>query len=141
MKKVIDFLALPIMEILLVPLWALCMTTKLGYFFIVVYIAIQIFLGGYIVSKIENKRIIKASAIFTGLLFFAAGIAIYIGTFSNYDDAYSYWFISPINLLISSTLSFDLTSSISWIVYTAIAALKPVIPVISFKIYKPKTME
>lgn len=137
MKKVIDFLALPIMEILLLPLWALCMTTKLRYFFIVVYIAIQIFLGGYIVSKIENKRIRKASAVFTGLLFLAAGIAIYIGTFSNYDDAYSYWFISPINLLISSILNFDLTS---WIVYTAIAVLKPIIPVISAKIYKHKTM-
>lgn len=140
MKKVIDFLALPIMEILLVTLWALCMTSKLRYFFIVVYIAIQIFLGGYIVSKIENKRIRKASAVFTGLLFLAAGIAIYIGTFSNYDDAYSYWFISPINLLISSILSFDLTSLTSWIVYTAIAVLKPIIPVISAKIYKHKTM-
>lgn len=98
MKKVKDFMVMPLTQVLVIAIGLIVSFTGSGFINIPIGIIIYI-AAGWLFSKIDNKKVKIISAVISALLVAAICIAILISAeFSNSDDFYMLLFISPFAL-------------------------------------------
>lgn len=138
-KKILQFLYLPITNAVLLPLLFIISIASGGYGLSVlkpISIAISVFLGGFLFSKIKDKKIKISSSIFTVVLFILFGLFVVWSceesdqgglyglillpiTYGNYfeENALSYILLTitaPLPVLISALSSFLYTKKNNW---------------------------
>lgn len=102
MKKILRFLSLPVTLTVLVPLiMMLCLLgAEIGLTISQqIASAIYIFLGGYLFSKIEDKKIKIASAIFTVIIFICFGFYVIYACRVSCQGGFSGMFLLPITYI------------------------------------------
>lgn len=137
MKKFLQFMALPLLQALavLISVVLFAVWNSIGIILMSpILLILHIFLGGYIFSKIEDKKIRVLSALFTALLLIVSYAIIFIVAQNHMDVMYAAIFISPLgNLLPVGKLEY---MSGAYMVAETICSVIPVIlTVISAKIF------
>lgn len=145
MKKVIQFLEMPFVQLLTVAVSVVLMFcgSSIGIPFIIpVSLIIYIFLGGFLFSKIESKKIKVSSAIFTAVLLILSYIAAFIASKFNSDSAYFIFLISPLSnaaiVLFPQSFLNGFDSPFYEITATILSVIPVVIMVVSAKIFNAK---
>ncbi len=144
MKKAIQFLEMPFIQILIAVLSLICLFSDSVVGLRIMPVAaliIYIFPGGFLFSKIESKKIRVSSAIFTAVLLILAHTAFMIA--DNYSDMamYAAIMLSPFTTLISG-LIFEKILVDAYVWYKVTLVVTSVFPVIvivlSAKLYNLK---
>ncbi len=142
MKKVLQFLAMPLIIALQIAICCLLFAFGNGVgitFILPIALIIYMFLGGYAVSKIESKKIKISSSVFTAVLLVLSFVILF--AVSGYSD--STGFIVPLISPISNGVSVLFVSSgiieylsLPYMIITTIGAVIPVLIIlISSKIF------
>lgn len=142
MKKVLQFLAMPLIIALQIAICCLLFAFGNGVgitFILPIALIIYMFLGGYAVSKIESKKIKISSSVFTAVLLVLSFVILF--AVSGYSDSTGFIvsLISPISngvsvLFVSSGIIEYL--SLPYMIITTIGAVIPVLIIlISSKIF------
>lgn len=142
MKKVLQFLAMPLIIVLQIAICCLLFAFGNGVgitFILPIALIIYMFLGGYAVSKIESKKIKISSSVFTAVLLVLSFVILF--AVSGYSDSTGFIvsLISPISngvsvLFVSSGIIEYL--SLPYMIITTIGAVIPVLIIlISSKIF------
>lgn len=142
MKKVLQFLAMPLIIALQIAICCLLFAFGNGVgitFILPIALIIYMFLGGYAVSKIESKKIKISSSVFTAVLLVLSFVILF--AVSGYSD--STGFIVPLISPISNGVSVLFVSSgiieylsLPYMIITTIGAVIPVLIIlISYKIF------
>ena len=144
MKKVIQFLEMPLIQLLVIAVSSVLTFCggDIGIPFIIPgSLIIYIFLGGFLFSKIESKKIKVSSAIFTAVLLALSYLATFLVS-NLYSDSTLYYesVISPLTIYIA--LFYPKSIMYNTYLYEIITALLSVIPVViivvSAKIFNAK---
>lgn len=138
MKKVLSFFAYPVMMILSSVLFALCINSYLICFSIPYELIFIVLIGGFILTKTEDKKIRLASTVFTAVLLAAASIAVTLEThFENTDAAYGFLVINPLALGISQCIYHDSwANEILGVIYTVVCVFIPFLSLLCSKLFK-----
>lgn len=142
MKKVLQFLAMPLIIALQIAICCLLFDFGSGVgitFILPIALIIYMFLGGYAVSKIESKKIKISSSVFTAVLLVLSFVILF--AVSGYSD--STGFIAPLISPISNGVSVLFVSSgiieylsLPYMIITTISSVIPVLIIlISSKIF------
>lgn len=111
-------------------------------FIIPVSLIIYIFLGGFLFSKIESKKIKILSAVFTAVLLALSYTAAFIASKFNSDSAYFIFLISPLSnaaiVLFPQSFLNGFDSPFYEITATVLSVIPVVIMVVSAKIFNAK---
>lgn len=142
MKKVLQFLAMPLIIALQIAIGCLLFAFGNGAgltFMIPIALIIYMFLGGYAFSKIESKKIKILSAVFTAALLILSFVILF--AVSGYND--STGFIVPLISPFANSFSYMFVNfeiveylSLPYMIITAIGSAIPVLIIlISSKIF------
>lgn len=142
MKKVLQFLAMPLIIALQITICCLLFAFGNGAgltFMIPIALIIYMFLGGYAFSKIESKKIKILSAVFTAALLILSFVILF--AVSGYND--SIGFIVPLISPFANSFSYMFVNfeiveylSLPYMIITAIGSAIPVLIIlISSKIF------
>lgn len=142
MKKVLQFLAMPLIIALQITICCLLFAFGNGAgltFMIPIALIIYMFLGGYAFSKIESKKIKILSAVFTAALLILSFVILF--AVSGYND--STGFIVPLISPFANSFSYMFVNfeiveylSLPYMIITAIGSAIPVLIIlISSKIF------
>ncbi|MGN0534130.1 MAG: glycosyltransferase family 87 protein [Eubacterium sp.] len=139
MKKIIQFLEMPIINVVLTPLVVYSVfyiSTEIGLCAsLSIALAIYIFLTGILFSKIKDKRIKAASAVTTAVLFIIVGIIMAIWTDNNSDTGFWAGLIAnPLPTLLQSFI-FERTPALSYVFLVLVSPLPVLISVGSSTVF------
>lgn len=128
MKKVKDFLILPLTQVLVCAVGLITSVTESGFINIPIGFIIYI-LAGKLFSKIESKKTKIISAVISVLLVAFVCVAILISAkYSNSDDFYMLLFICPLALPATYLVNFITDSQILF--YSIVILMCSVCPVL-----------
>lgn len=138
MKKLLSFFAYPVVMILSSVIFAFCINSYFFYFSIPFELIFIVLIGGFILSKIEDKKIRIASTAFVSVLLAAASIAVTISLYlENTDAAYGFLVINPLALAISQIIYNDSWGNeILGVIYTVVCAFIPFASLLASKLFK-----
>lgn len=135
-KKILQFLYLPITNAVILPLLFIISIASGGYGLSVlkpISIAISIFLGGFLFSKIKDKKIKISSSIFTVVLFILFGLFV-VWSCEESDQGGLYGLI----LLPITYGNYFKENTLSYILLTITAPLPVLISALSSLLYTKK---
>lgn len=134
MKNVFYSCAYPLAVIAVSALGMLCEPEGVTLYSL--YLAVIVFFGGYILSKIENKKAKLASVCITDLYFIISAAVIFISANSgNRDDAYGYFSVSIVVSMLAWVIANDLASFGFAVMFSIISVAVTALSLLSSKMY------